>query len=204
MGTCTSGGGATLDQKRWMLFVDGENFTLRAQALASDSKIVLPEGERYCRDVFVWFPTFQYTSSALFPNSRHQLQWTPIRAYYYTSLIGDGLKMEEVRTRLWKLGFQPQVFFKSKDRKAKSVDIALTKDMLTHAFFDHYDVAILMSGDGDYVPLVNEVKRMGKVVCVGAFAVTGLSTELKLSSDELFDVGPKFRADWTDFLERAR
>ena len=33
-------------------------------------------------------------------------------------------------------------------------------------FEDHYDVAVLIAGDGDYVPLVEEVKSLGKVVYV--------------------------------------
>ena len=103
--------------------------------------------------------------------------------------------------QLWTLGFQAEVFKRNKERDSKGVDIALTKDMLTHAFFDHCDVAVLMSGDGDYVPLVKEVKRLGKVVCVGAFSESGLNPELKLTSDELFDVGPQFFTQWREQLK---
>jgi len=31
--------------------------------------------------------------------------------------------------------------------------------MLSHAFLDHYEVACLVTGDADYIPLVEEVKR---------------------------------------------
>ena len=40
--------------------------------------------------------------------------------------------------------------------KAKGVDIALTTDMLSNAFLGNYDVAVLVAGDGDYVPLVEQ------------------------------------------------
>src|ERR1019366_6758356 len=138
MGTWSGGGGSRTDLKRWMLFVDGENFTCRAQALAQDKGIQLVEGDHYSRDVFVWFPNFAGSSSALFRQSRHPLHWTPIRSYYYTSVRGSDETLEGVRMQLWTLGFQAEVFKRNKERDSKGVDIALTKDMLTHAFFDHY------------------------------------------------------------------
>ena len=64
----------------------------------------------------------------------------------------------------------------------KGVDISLAKDLLSHAFLDNYDYAILYSGDGDYVPLVEEVKRIGKNVMVCFFDTDCLNKELKLST----------------------
>jgi len=46
----------------------------------------------------------------------------------------------------------------------KGVDVSLTVDMLTGAFEDHWDTAILVSSDGDFAPAVNEVRRRGKHV----------------------------------------
>src|SRR4051794_12186407 len=45
---------------------------------------------------------------------------------------------------------------------AKGVDISLTKDMLVQAFLGNYDIAVLVAADGDYLPVVEEVKRLGK------------------------------------------
>jgi hypothetical protein len=42
--------------RRWMLFVDGENFTMRAQKLAENTALRLQEGAEYRKDIFVWFP----------------------------------------------------------------------------------------------------------------------------------------------------
>jgi uncharacterized LabA/DUF88 family protein len=62
------------------------------------------------------------------------------------------------------------VFKKDKQgRKTKGVDITLTRDMLSHAFRGNYDVARLIAGDGDYLPLIEEVKRLGKRVQVCFF-----------------------------------
>ena len=44
------------NQNRWMCFVDGENMTMRGQAVAKEHDIPLIEGPWYRRDVFLWFP----------------------------------------------------------------------------------------------------------------------------------------------------
>lgn len=46
----------------------------------------------------------------------------------------------------------------------KGVDVQLAVDMLTGAFRDEYDVAILVSSDGDFRPLVDAVRSMHKRV----------------------------------------
>ena len=184
--------------RRWMLFVDGENFTLRAQKIAENNALELVEGPNFMRDIFVWLPGLRPTTAITNTESTPmQVQHHAIRAYYYTSVMGSDDKVQAVRNALWSLGFQPQVFKKSrKDEKAKGVDIALTKDLLSHAFLDNYDVAVLFSGDGDYVPVVEEVKRLGKVVYVCSFASAGLSNELRIASDMFFENEPFFLDQW--------
>lgn len=49
----------------------------------------------------------------------------------------------------------------------KGLDTALAVDMVTQV--DHYDVAILVSGDADAIPSLNYVKRGGKQVAVIEF-----------------------------------
>ena len=46
----------------------------------------------------------------------------------------------------------------------KGVDVMIALDMLEHAFLDDYDMAILVSGDGDFVDVVRAVRRHGKAV----------------------------------------
>jgi uncharacterized LabA/DUF88 family protein len=59
-------------------------------------------------------------------------------------------------------------------------------------------VAVLVAGDGDYVPLVEEVKRLGKVVIVTSFEGEGLglSPELRLSADIFIGIDPFFLSEW--------
>ncbi|MBP2146279.1 uncharacterized LabA/DUF88 family protein [Methanofollis sp. W23] len=46
----------------------------------------------------------------------------------------------------------------------KGVDVFLAVDMLRFAYTDVYDTAVLVSGDGDFVSVVNAVKDLGKHV----------------------------------------
>lgn len=191
-----SGSNPGLFTRRWMLFVDGENFTIRAQAFAEHNKLNLVEGPNYRKDVFVWLPGKSPTSTSIMYSS--VLQLVGVRASYYTSVSGDEPLLTNVKDSLWHLGFNPCVFKKdSQSKKTKGVDITLTKDMLSHAYFGNYDAAGLVAGDADYVPLVEEVKRFGKVVHVVFFGSHGLSPDLRRSADVFLDISDIFKAAWT-------
>src|SRR5438034_11302217 len=124
--------------RRWMLFVDGENLTLRAQQLAAERQLTLSRGPTYDPDVYVWIPGVLPTQNIV-PGARLGVQGQGIRAYYYTSLVGDEQRIVSVKEALWTLGFSPEVFKKSRqDQKAKGVDIALARDILGHAYRDNY------------------------------------------------------------------
>lgn len=116
------GGGINPYLRRWMLFVDGENFTIRAQKFAEDNGILLVEGAYHKKDVFIWWPK----KSPLSPMAGN-LQNPGLRAPYYTSVAGDDLLLTQVKDALWNLGFSPAVFKKdSQSKKTKGVDITLT------------------------------------------------------------------------------
>jgi len=52
-----------------------------------------------------------------------------------------------------------------KQDRQKGADMLLAIDMLTKAYDRHYDVAILMAGDRDFIPLIQTVKNLtGKSV----------------------------------------
>ena len=125
---------------------------------------------------------------------------TAIRAHYYTSVVGDEDRIRDTERALWELEFQAEVFKKPKrDKKSKGVDITLARDMLGHAHQDHYDIALLVAGDGDYVPLVDAVKKTGKIVALSFFAEHGLNESLKLSADDFFDVSNWFEERWRGY-----
>lgn len=55
--------------------------------------------------------------------------------------------------------------------RQKGVDVLISVDMTIKAFLNHYDVAILVAGDRDFVPAVNAVREFtGKTVyCIYAY-----------------------------------
>lgn len=46
----------------------------------------------------------------------------------------------------------------------KGVDVKIATDLVAMAYADKYDIAILVSGDGDLAPAVREVRWMGRTV----------------------------------------
>lgn len=183
-----------------MLFVDGENFTIRAQAVAKANQVELNNGPFFLNDVFLWFPNFPATRAMTNSDGTPtQVQHHAIRAHYYTSVVGDEVKLQETRASLHALGFQPSVFKKDKkSQRTKGVDISLATDVLSNTFQDNFDVAVLVAGDADYIPLIAEVKRKGKLVYLVFFGgpSAGLNRELELASDRFFDCTNSLIESW--------
>jgi uncharacterized LabA/DUF88 family protein len=161
-----------------MLFVDGENLAIRYGAMLEENDP--PDHVKFKRNIYVWSD---------FLNKRldhHNCE--VIRKYYYTALKGDIEKIEQVEEQLRQLNIEaPCVFKKSKDKGSKRVDISLATDMLTHAFRKNYDIAVLVAGDEDYVPLVEAVMAEGRRVVVW-FIKSGLSPKLKRKADFYYDM----------------
>ena len=67
--------------------------------------------------------------------------------------------------------------------KVKGDDILIATDMLSGAYENSYDVAILVSGDGDFVPVIKKVQMMGKRV-ENAFFKISSSNYLKMVCNE--------------------
>lgn len=182
---------------RWMMFVDGEGFAMRGRELLHQRRIEPLPGALFEPDVFLWFsgcaPRTVFDPLHAAPIEQYALRW-----HYYSALQGDNEKVDSVRDRLLALGFDPRIFKKVAKKKSKGVDISLAKDFLGHAYRDDYDAAVLVAGDGDFVPLVEDVKRLGKQVFVMFFKGEGLglSEELRRSADGFFDFSSFFTQCW--------
>jgi uncharacterized LabA/DUF88 family protein len=167
----------TRPDTRVMVFVDGENLAIRY-------KVQLQAGApcnhvAYIPDVMVWSP---YASRNKGPEEY-------VRRYYYTSAAGDAESRSQIELKLRECGIEaPCVFPRDKNGRSKQVDITLTTEMLTHAHRDNFDVAVLVSGDADYVPLIEAVKAEGKRVALWALE-SGLSPRLKLAADHYWNIG---------------
>lgn len=79
------------------------------------------------------------------------------------------------------------VYGHREDGMQKEVDVSLAVELLMHAYNDHYDVAILISGDRDYIPAISAVQSLGKQVEVAAFNES-VSYQVVNVSDKFTDV----------------
>lgn len=197
-----------------MLFVDGENLTLRGQRLFSGGARRLIASRYWSKDVYLWAPyndpsgvvirarAFgEQAAGGTRASESGRLWGSHTRAYYYTSITGDEPKAEATRETLWQLGFEPRVFRKARSAKTKAVDITMTTEVLHHAFLSNYDAVAIVAGDRDYLPLIEEAKRLGKFVVV-AFLTgpeSGLSDELRLAADSFIDLNQWLYEEWLRF-----
>lgn len=170
-----------------MVFIDGENLAIRyKKKLEELNMAAAPAHVSLQADVYVWstrLNMYGFTSEL-------------IRKYYYTSVQGDHDKVVETEEKLKALHIEcPRVFKKAKGtRGSKRVDITLATDMLTHAFRKNYDIAILVAGDEDYVPLAEAVMSEGRRVILW-FIDNGLSPVLRRKVDYYCDIGEILFAD---------
>ena len=175
-----------------MVFVDGENLAIRYYKILGEQK---SEGHiKFKKDVYVWSGHLNHALT----------NWgvEVIRKYYYTSVQGDIVKLESFEEELIACGIEsPQVFKKDKGKGSKRVDISLATDMLSHAFRKNYDVAVLVAGDEDYIPLVEAVKAEGRRVVLW-FVENGLNHALRRKADYYFDLGQILFEDNTTILHR--
>ena len=153
-------------ENRVMVFVDGSNlfWSMRRIDLKIDFyKLV----SQLVGDRFLVRP-YYYSSISVPPNER-QIKFHQALKYQGFTVVSKPLISRQVGRK--------KVFIE------KGVDIALVTDMLVAAFRDLYDTAILVSGDNDYASVVDEVKRLGKVVEVAAFSFA-IGQELKAVADK--------------------
>lgn len=147
-----------------MMFVDGENFAINGRKLLEGRGVKLPEEDHPRR--------FTTSSSGLLssPERAPRCRTSPTLSSFFhsasarTTTPHEGAPIDvlnRTREHIWRYGFSDEVFKRRENGKSKGVDIALSKDMLVHAFEGHFETAVLVAGDADYAPLVREVKRRG-------------------------------------------
>jgi len=174
-----------------MMFVDGENLAIRYKSVLGDRTV----GGHvvHVPDVLVWS---KYASRI----SDDQV-W--VRRYYFTSARGDADTREKYEEDLRELGIEaPHVFPRKPNGRSKRVDITLATEMLSHAHRGNFDIAVLVAGDEDYVPLVEAVKSEGRRVAVW-FLAAGLSPSLRRCADHYWNLGELLFADSSTNLFQA-
>jgi uncharacterized LabA/DUF88 family protein len=172
--------------ERIILFVDGENLVCRFQAMEKEGYLRRND-IAHVPDEFVWGKLL--LENPLEPNL--------IRVTYYTSATGSEDCLNNLRKTIHETryvcrrdrdcsdNFVFPLVFRKANREARSrlVDIRLTIDVLTHVDNDDIDCVWLITGDGDYIPLIEAVMRRGKKVHLGALT-SGLNKKLPDSVDK--------------------
>lgn len=182
--------------KRIMYFIDGENLVMRFQDMQRQGHDPLG-GILYEPDIYVWHRD-------MIKDKIRDI----LRVTYYTYATGSDEKILETKKDIQKIQYRysgeksggggryvgisqtpglgqivPCVFKKQKkSAKRKGVDIRMTIDMLNCSLMDNVDGIYLISGDGDFIPLIQEVMRRGKQVHVMALS-EGLNPEMPVSAD---------------------
>ena len=175
-----------------MVFVDGENLAIRYGCLLQSSAATAPEHVFYAPGIYVWS---RGLNDICYYNG-------VLRRHYYTSVRGDSDAITKNIDELKTAGIEaPYVFKKTKTRGSKRVDISLATDMLSHAARKNYEIAVLVAGDEDYVPLVEAVKNEGRRVVIW-FVSDGVSPALKRTADLFADLdevllSPQLKDEWS-------
>lgn len=172
-----------------MIFVDGENLVFRYQEMLKRG-FVPREDMVHEPDILVWHRSFTHLAQ------QHEI----LRTTYYTYVVGDEGKVSAIRSQIRGLKFlghmasmlpdsvAPCVFKKdTKSRSGKGVDIQICVDVLSHVHRGNTDAILLLSGDGDYGPLIDEVLRSGVQVFLSAFS-DGLNPVLKDRVDTFYEL----------------
>ena len=179
-----------LSNLRVMIFVDGENLAIRCKAMIDAGTHRLEPNVELRENIYAWSPAL--TRNQIVANG------AILRTYYYTAVQGDHPLVEDVEADLKRLGVAaPRVFKKERGKRSKRVDITLATDMLLHATRNNYDIAVLVAGDEDYVPLVNAVQAEGRGVHVWSVK-SGLSQKLVHAADEFTDLSEGVLLQRTD------
>lgn len=92
--------------------------------------------------------------------------------------------------------------------KEKCVDLALAASVLYHAAIPHaYDVAVLLAGDLDYLPMIRRVRSLGKRTLLVALKEIGSyfpTSKTLLEASNLFDLPHLFLDDNLDEIRLKR
>ncbi len=126
-----------------------------------------------------------------------------VRGYFYTVETPDDYGKKDHHNRfvytMQKTPYLDLVYGKLEKRGdswvEKGTDVNIAVDLLTGAFLDVYDVAILVSADADYIKAIEEVKRLGKHVEVTSFIKDGefnIPQSLMKVADDIIPVTKEF------------
>lgn len=115
-----------------------------------------------------------------------------IRVYYYDAIVDHKDPKYDEQDRYFKdirknNNYEVKLgrLIRTKDDRyrQKGVDVLLAIDMITKAFLNHYEIALLLGGDDDYVDLVKSIKDLTGKRIYGAYFQNSVSERLTENFD---------------------
>lgn len=187
-----------------MIFVDKENFRQslwridkrRQEKLSGLSKFIMEvlntelEWDKYIpRLIRSYVYTGEYTDTTIDKIERDlKKQKNPEERAYLNELLNKSLSRQEgqesafeaIRSNSSFLEIRAKPLQYAKGRVfQKGVDVQLAVDLVSHAYINSYDVAVVCSGDVDLIESIRLVKNLGKKVIVFSHPYTTASQILK-------------------------
>ena len=175
--------------ERVMVFIDGSNifWASRARGLRIDylklTKLLVGSNRRLVRPYF-------YCAVGV-PPKLNQIRFHDKLKYSGFTVITKSLRRRVSKARLvavfdpqdgeWK-GQKTKQLVKVEKDEEKGVDVALVTDMLSMAYKNAYDTAILVGGDEDYLSTVENIKQIPKRVEIAAFSDNDTQTPQRWTS----------------------
>lgn len=189
--------------ERVMVFIDGSNmfWAARARGFYIDyvklTNLLVGTNRRLVRPYY-------YCAIGV-PPTRNQISFHDKLKYSGFTVITKPLKRRVSKARLLAV-FDPnnqqwnekqvRELVKVEKDEEKGVDVALVTDMLSMAYKNAYDTAILVGGDEDYLSTLKDIKLVPKRVEIAAFSdtdtnkpprwITTISREMKMIADRFY------------------
>lgn len=176
---------STPSYRRVMYFIDGEYLQKSFQDLD--------------KSVNIDYRNLPFKLNNRFFGNGRGIQGEIVRVYYYDALCEPGEEdykdQLEFFNRLDNFDFYEtrlaSLVRKGKNkgrREQKGVDVLISVDMLSKAYEDHYDIAIVIMGDRDFLPLIKSVKNLTGRRVFGVVFEGHYSLEIARAFDKLWVV----------------
>lgn len=140
-----------MSDERVVIFIDGSNFYFGCKSLLGRANVdfyrlslLLAGNRKLIRTYYYNVPLNKESDETKYKKQQKFFEWLKKTPY--------------LELRLGRLVNRSGVFME------KGVDVHIAIDMLTLAWNNVYDTAILITGDGDFVEAVKSVKERGKHV----------------------------------------
>lgn len=196
MGAPPQGMGGKIHRLRKEIFIDGGYL----RKVLKGFNVPVDNAEKTAKFLLSLIRTIQDFGFISPVGIEHSTKLELIRAYYYDALPepkDETYQTQEeffsrIEERLSSCPFElrfGRLQRASKNReefRQKGVDVLLATDIVTMAFLNHYDIAVLVSGDQDFVHALQVVRNfVGKRV-IGVYEPRSCSKELERHFDFRF------------------